>query len=79
MDISGVLQGTVLGAVLFLIHIRNISENISSVTSATSFAFDTWVQRGVGTTSDCSILQSDPQQVYNWAQHVNMEFKADKF
>ena len=77
--ISGVPQGTVLGPVLFLIHIRNISEKISSGTTATSFADDTRVQRGVGTPGDCSILQADLQHVYNWAERVNMEFNADKF
>ena len=31
------------------------------------------------TPGDCSILQADLQHVYNWAEHVNMEFNADKF
>ena len=77
--ISGVPQGTVLGPVLFLIHIRNIASRISSGTSATSFADDTRVARGVETAGDCSILQADLQEIYNWALRVNMEFNADKF
>ena len=77
--ISGVPQGTVLGPVLFLIHIRKISDSISSGTSASSFADVTRVQRGVGSPGDCSTLQADLQQVYKWAEHVNMEFNADKF
>ena len=77
--ISGVPQGTVLGPVLFLIHIRNIASGISSGTSASSFADDTRVQRGVETAGDCSILQADLQEIYNWALKVNMEFNADKF
>ena len=39
--LSGVPQGTVLGPVLFLIHIRNIVKELSVGTTATSFADDT--------------------------------------
>ena len=72
-------QGTVLGPILFLIHIRNISHNLNDGTSASSFADDTRVQRGILSTSDCSILQQDLQSIYNWAQNVNMKFNSDKF
>ena len=77
--LSGVPQGTVLGPVLFLIHIRNISRGLSDGTSASSFADDTRIQRGVSSASDCSDLQADLQLVYSWADHVNMTFNSDKF
>ena len=73
--VSGVPQGTVLGPVLFLIHIRNISTNLSSGTSSVSFADDTKIWRGVQTEEDCSVLQSDLQSIYNWSDKVNMQFK----
>ena len=76
---SGVPQGTVLGPVLFLIHIRNISSNLNEGTSASSFADDTRVQRGINSNTDCSILQQDLKTIYNWAQNVNMSFNSDKF
>ena len=77
--ISGVPQGTVLGPILFLIHISDIATGLSSGTTATSFADDTRVQRGVRSDKDCSDLQADLQVIYNWAETVNMHFNSDKF
>ena len=77
--LSGVPQGTVLGPVLFLVHIRNISRDLSEGTSASSFADDTRVQRGISSDSDCAILQADLQVIYSWANQVNMSFNSDKF
>ena len=68
-----------LGPVLFLVHIRNISRGLSEGTSASSFADDTRVQRGVLSTDDCSSLQEDLQLIYSWAENVNMTFNSDKF
>ena len=76
---SGVPQGTVLGPVLFLIHIRDIAVGLSQGTTATSFADDTRVQRGVNSVQDCSDLQADMNVIYHWAEEVNMHFNSDKF
>ena len=77
--VSGVPQGTVLGPVLFLIHIRNISRDLSCGTTASSFADDTRLQRGVSSAGDCSALQEDLQLLYSWAEKVNMKFNSEKF
>ena len=77
--VSGVPQGTVLGPILFLIHIRNISSSLSIGTSSSSFADDTKIWRGVKTQADCEQLQSDLQSVYSWADTINMVFNSDKF
>ena len=77
--ISGVPQGTVLGPVLFLVHIRNISTGLSEGTTASSFADDTRIQRGIISVSDCNTLQADLQVIYSWAAKVNMAFNGDKF
>ena len=76
---SGVPQGTVLGQILFLVHIRNISKSLSEGSFATSFADDTRVQRSVKSENDCSDLQDDQNLIYQWAAQVNMRFNSEKF
>ena len=66
--ISGVPQGTVLGPILFLVHIRNISKDLSQGTTASSFADDTRVKRGIYSGDDFSALQADLQLIYEWSE-----------
>ena len=77
--VSGVPQGTVLGPVLFLVHILAMCSSLSQGTSSSSFADDTRIWRGVSTTEDCSTLQADLQSVYSWAANTNMDFNCGKF
>ena len=78
--ISGVPQGTVLGPILFLIHIADIARGVSSSTIASSYVDDTRVCRSMKDVSnDCQQLQSDLSSIYDWAADVNMTFNSDKF
>ena len=77
--ISGVPQGTVLGPILFLIHIKGISSSLSPGTMSSSFADDTRIWRSISSQVDCSQLQSDLQSLYCWADSVNMTFNSSKF
>ena len=77
--ISGVPQGTVLGPVLFLVHIALMGGNISDGSDISSFADDTRLQRGIEEEEDCVNLQLDLETVYTWAEQVNMKFNQDKF
>jgi ribonuclease P/MRP protein subunit RPP40 len=78
--ISGVLQGTVLGPVLFLLHISDIARGVSSSTTTSSYVDDTRVSRSiVDKVADCQALQDDLGSVYQWADQVNMTFNSDKF
>ena len=76
---SGVPQGTVLGPILFLVHIRGIGLNLSDGTFVSSFADDTRVQRGTRALADCDQLQGDLNRIYSWANQVNMVFNGSKF
>ena len=77
--LSGVPQGTVLGPVLFLVHIAGIADSLSAGTEASSFADDTRIMRSISSVAECEALQSDLVKVYRWADQVNMHFNTDKF
>ena len=78
--VSGVPQGTVLGPVLFLLHIADIASNVSAGTTTTSYVDDTRVQKSIiDTDQDCRDLQEDLATIYSWADRVNMTFNSEKF
>ena len=78
--ISGVPQGTVLGPVLFLLHIADIARGVSAETNTTSYVDDTRASRSiVDSQADCQTLQQDLSSIYSWATEVNMMFNSDKF
>ena len=78
--ISGVPQGTVLGPILFLLHIADIASGVSPRSTLKSYVDDTRVQRGIlNAEADCTALQSDLESIYRWAEDVAMIFNADKF
>ena len=77
--ISGVPQGTVLGPILFLLHISSIAREVSPGSTVSSYVDDTRVTRCMNTSPDCQALQQDLQAVYRWAEDVNMVFNGDKF
>ena len=78
--ISGVPQGTVLGPVLFLLHIADIACNVSAGSNTSSYVDDTRVQRSItDIDQDCKALQEDLAIIYSWAERVNMTFNSEKF
>ena len=78
--ISGVPQGTVLGLVLFLLHISCIARDVSPGSTVFSLVDDTRVTMYIRDTStDCMVLQEDLKAIYSWAEDVNMIFNGDKF
>ena len=69
---SGVPQGTVLGPVLFSLHINDILDNVSS--DIRLFADDCVCYRVIDSTEDCKILQNDIDKLGSWARKWGMRF-----
>ena len=75
---SGVPQGSVLGPILFLIHISDINYEIADST-VSCFADDTQILLGTKHEEDTQMLQNDLHKLYKWADANNMKFNASKF
>ena len=75
---SGVPQGSVLGPLLFVIHISDIGDKLVH-SSAGCFADDTRLLKSVCSTVDCVDLQRDLRRVFTWADKKNMTFNSSKF
>ena len=76
--LSGVPQGSVLGPLLFLIHIMGIDEHVTHSTMA-SFADDTRILMPLSTSVDAGLLQDDLTHLYTWTSENNMFFNNSKF
>ena len=74
---SGVPQGTVLGPLLFLIMINDISHISESFISI--FADDTRLKKVINNEEDLESFQEDLEKLYDWAQKNNMAFNGSKF
>ena len=74
--LSGVPQGSVLGPVLFLIFINDLSENIRS--SVRLFADYCVLYRNIKSPMDCQILQDDLNCLALWETDWQMKFNVAK-
>ena len=76
--LSGVPQGSVLGPLIFLIHIGDIDADILT-SIVRSFADDTRCTRNIRTMKDISDLQEDVDRLYEWTLKSNMKLNDGKF
>ena len=72
--ISGVPQGTVLAATLFVIMISDIDEDVK-MGIIRSFADDTRVNKKIKTNEDKELMQKDLDAVYRWAEKKQNEIQ----
>ena len=76
--ISGVPQGTILAALLFLVYISDIGVNICH-SSIVSYADDSKIYKINKTEEHCNKLQSDLIKLFQWTEENLMVFNIDKF
>merc|ERR1712033_157721 len=75
---SGMPQGTVLAAILFLIMIGDIDKDIISCI-VSCFADDTRNSKQIRTEKDKKAMQDDLNRIYQWAERNVMKFNERKF
>ena len=71
---SGVPQGTVLGQVMFLCHINDLPDAVTS--SVRLFADDYLLYRTIKKEKDQKALQTDLENLEIWANKWDMRFNA---
>ena len=74
--VSGVPQGTVLGFILFLLHINDLPSVVSS--KIRLFADDCLIYRNIKSKGDQIALQKDLNLLENWGNTYDMRFNAAK-
>lgn len=74
--VSGVPQGTVLGPILFLVHINDIGNKIKS--KIRLFADDCVCYREINSFQDTQTLQNDIDALGSWAREWGMRFQPVK-
>lgn len=75
--LSGVPQGSILGPLLFLIYMNDLTDSIKS-SSPLMFADDTKFLRSVHSSTDTIDLQSDLDAVGAWSADWNLLFNSNK-
>ncbi|CAB3990931.1 Hypothetical predicted protein [Paramuricea clavata] len=75
--LSGVLQGSILGPILFLLYANDLPDAVEHSKIA-SFANDTKLFKKVDSTSDAISLQSDLSSLENWSTSSGLVFNQDK-
>ncbi len=73
---SGVLQGTVIGPLLFLLYIKDLPDNLS--TSVPLFADDFILYTPIRTQNESSLLQNDLLKLQKWQDKWLMKFNPGK-
>ena len=74
----GVPQGTVLGPLLFLLHINDIGDSVSEGTHMKHFADDRLLYREIDSLPGAEKLENDLQFLVKWSETWQMAFSVTK-
>ena len=75
---SGVPQGSILGPLLFVLFINDMSDCISEGTNIALYADDTKIWRKIESWNDHEILQNDINALSRWSVDNNIRFHPHK-
>ena len=75
--LSGSIQGSVLGPVLFLMYIRDIAKKVTANTKI--FVDDTKIKDTIKEEADVEKLQKNLDLLFEWQEENNMLFNGSKF
>ena len=75
---SGVPQGSIIGPLLFVLFINDISEGINEGTNILIYADDTKIWREIHVNNDHILLQKDIDYLADWALQNNIKFHISK-
>ena len=76
---SGVPQGTVLGPILFLVFISDLSLPTGSQSMILKYVDDTKILRRIRGLDDVLDLQADLEHLFRWQEANNMAWNGNKF
>ena len=75
---SGVPQGSILGPLLFVLFINDMSTVISKDTNIALYADDTKIWRQITSWNDHIVLQNDIEALHEWSTRNKMRFHPQK-
>ena len=76
--ISGVPQGSVLGPLLFLVYINDITAHVSPTSKLALFADDMTLYRCISSPADYTVLQTDITAISVWVTNNSLSLNSNK-
>ena len=76
--LSGVPQGSIIGPLLFVLFINDITAGLTPGTNIAMYADDTKIWRSINCENDHKLLQNDVNYLHNWSILNKMKFHPAK-